>query len=318
MATPDIGDFVIVIGELKNPELLSKRGEIIEINGSWYTVKISGENFKLRLKNLQIVDTESGDTESESDGEEEEEVDADSEEEGNGDDDNVIDEDVNKDIDKKINEEDSVDGDILDEDLDSLVNRTMNKFSSSKFNSKSKACSALHNRLLSSGKAAGRQLVASGGRIEKQTWKKENLIEVAQRGSELYDSASTTAPQLKTTKEARPETVGKGWFDFQPLVIDEKIKRDIKMIQMRNYLDPKRFYKNPDKMGKVLHVGTVIEGPSEYFSSRMSRKERKQTIVEEVLGDEKLKNYSKRKYMEIQSDKNNKKKMFKQKKKGKR
>lgn len=88
------------------------------------------------------------------------------------------------------------------------------------------------------------------------------------------------------------------------------------MIQMRNYLDPKRFYKNPDKVGKVLHVGTVIEGPSEYFSSRMTKKERKQTIVEEILGDQTLKNYSKRKYEEIQVEKNNKKRMFKMKKKG--
>ena len=30
----------------------------------------------------------------------------------------------------------------------------------------------------------------------------------------------------------------------QPLVIDEKIKRDIKMIQMRNYLDPKRYVRS--------------------------------------------------------------------------
>lgn len=77
---------------------------------------------------------------------------------------------------------------------------------------------------------------------------------------------------------------------------------------------PRRFYKNPDKMGKVLHVGTVIEGPSEYFSSRLSRKERKQTIVEEILGDRTLKDYSKRKYSEIQIEKSSKKKMFKSKK----
>lgn len=76
----------------------------------------------------------------------------------------------------------------------------------------------------------------------------------------------------------------------------------------------RRFYKNPDKMGKVLHVGTVIEGPSEYFSSRLSRKERKQTIVEEILGDKTLKDYSKRKYSEIQIEKSSKKKMFKSKK----
>jgi Fcf2 pre-rRNA processing len=67
-------------------------------------------------------------------------------------------------------------------------------------------------------------------------------------------------------------------------------------------------------MGKVLHMGTVIEGPSEYFSSRLSRKERKQTIVEEILGDKTLKDYSKRKYSEIQIEKSSKKKMFKSKK----
>jgi hypothetical protein len=67
-------------------------------------------------------------------------------------------------------------------------------------------------------------------------------------------------------------------------------------------------------MGKVLHVGTVIEGPSEYFSSRLSRKERKQTIVEEILGDRTLIDYSKRKYSEIQIEKSSKKKTFKSKK----
>lgn len=67
-------------------------------------------------------------------------------------------------------------------------------------------------------------------------------------------------------------------------------------------------------MGKVLHVGTVIEGPSEYFSSRLSNKERKRTIVEEILGDKSLKDYSKRKFSEIQVERSNKKKMYKTKK----
>lgn len=84
-----------------------------------------------------------------------------------------------------------------------------------------------------------------------------------------------------------------------------------------SFLPLNRFYKNADKVGKVLHVGTVVEGPSEYFSSRLSKKERKQTIVEEILGDKTLKDYSKRKYSEIQYEKSNKKKMFKT-KKGKR
>ena len=51
---------------------------------------------------------------------------------------------------------------------------------------------------------------------------------------------------------------------------------------MRNYLDPKRFYKAPDKMRAILHVGTVIEGSAEYKSARLTNKQRKQTIVDEV------------------------------------
>lgn len=83
----------------------------------------------------------------------------------------------------------------------------------------------------------------------------------------------------------------------------------------RSYIFPfSRFYKNADKVGKVLHVGTVIEGPSEYFSSRLSNKERKRTIVEEILGDKSLKDYSKRKFTEIQVERSNKKKMYKTKK----
>ena len=93
--------------------------------------------------------------------------------------------------------------------------------------------------------------------------------------------------------------------------MDENLKRDLKVIKMRNYLDPKRFYKKPDKMRRILHVGTVIEGPSEYRSGRLTKKERKSTILEEVMHDAKLKDYSKRKFMEIQAQKANKRRPYK-------
>jgi hypothetical protein len=43
----------------------------------------------------------------------------------------------------------------------------------------------------------------------------------------------------------------------------------------------------------------------------MTKKERKQSILEEVLSDSKLKEYSKRKYMEIQAQKSNKHRRYK-------
>jgi hypothetical protein len=79
-----------------------------------------------------------------------------------------------------------------------------------------------------------------------------------------------------------------------------------------------RFYKNPDKMANILHTGTVIEGPSEYKSARMTNRERKQTIVEEILADKKIRDYSKNKFLEIQSKKSSKKKAYKTARKSKK
>jgi hypothetical protein len=83
--------------------------------------------------------------------------------------------------------------------------------------------------------------------------------------------------------------------------LDDNVKRDIKMIQMRNYIDPKRFYKNPDKLGPVLHIGTVVEGAAEFRSARLTNRERKQSIVHEILADKQIKDYSKRKFNELQA-----------------
>ena len=110
---------------------------------------------------------------------------------------------------------------------------------------------------------------------------------------------------------------------WQPLEMDEKLKRDLSIIRMRNYLDPKRydhwtiyilifiteitllqyrFYKNPDKQRPIVHIGTVIEGPAEYKSSRLTNRERKQSLVDEILADSKIRDYTKRKYMDIQQE----------------
>ncbi len=93
--------------------------------------------------------------------------------------------------------------------------------------------------------------------------------------------------------------------------MNNSIKADLRMIRMRNFLDPKRFYKAPDRMRVVLHEGTVIEGPGEYRSSRIVSKDRRLSIVDEVLYDKELLRYSKRKYEKIQTERNCKIKMYK-------
>lgn len=99
----------------------------------------------------------------------------------------------------------------------------------------------------------------------------------------------------------------KGWFGMQGSTIvgkvtSDQLKADLDVLRMRNYLDPKRFYKSSDKFANtsMLQVGTVIESSAEYYSSRLTKKERKSNFAEEMMSDEKVRAYAKRKSRQLQ------------------
>jgi hypothetical protein len=82
---------------------------------------------------------------------------------------------------------------------------------------------------------------------------------------------------------------------------------------MRSVLDPKRHYKKSDSKADApaySQVGTIIEGPTEYYNSRINNKDRKRTIVEEVLAQEDNSGKFKRKYDDILKAKSSGKKAF--------
>ena len=82
---------------------------------------------------------------------------------------------------------------------------------------------------------------------------------------------------------------------------------------MRSVLDPKRHYKKENLNSgrpEFSQVGTVIEGPTEYFSSRISKKERKRTFVEEALAIERETKRFETKYNDIQMSKKSGKRSF--------
>ena len=108
----------------------------------------------------------------------------------------------------------------------------------------------------------------------------------------------------KTAKKQRDNSAGRGWFGMTPTPMSDQLKTDLAIIRNRNYLDPKKFYKSADSFnGKVLQVGTVIEGSSEFYSSRLTNRERKQNLTEEIMSDPTVANYAKRKYYDMQSEK---------------
>ena len=112
----------------------------------------------------------------------------------------------------------------------------------------------------------------------------------------------TTSFHNKPTKQ-NDSTAGSKWFHMNPTPMTDSLKSDLALIRNRNYLDPKKFYKSSDSFGKVIQLGTVIEGSNEYYTSRLTKNERKRNFTEEVMADEGVASYTKRKFGEVQAEK---------------
>ncbi|KAM6342707.1 deoxynucleotidyltransferase terminal-interacting protein 2 [Alca torda] len=111
--------------------------------------------------------------------------------------------------------------------------------------------------------------------------------------------------QLKKQRRAeRAKTTGDGWFGMKAPEITSELKNDLKVLKMRASLDPKHFYKKNDRDGlpKYFQVGTVVDSPIDFYHSRIPKKQRKRTIVEELLADSEFRRYNKKKYQEIMSE----------------
>ncbi|KAF2639087.1 Fcf2-domain-containing protein [Massarina eburnea CBS 473.64] len=117
----------------------------------------------------------------------------------------------------------------------------------------------------------------------------------------------------KQKQEEKKATAGSDWFNLPRTDMTPELRRDLQLLKMRNVLDPKRHYKKSDSKSDVpeySQVGTMIEGPTEFFNSRINKKDRKQTFVEEVLAQEDNSGKFKRKYDDITKAKSSGKKAF--------
>lgn len=82
---------------------------------------------------------------------------------------------------------------------------------------------------------------------------------------------------------------------------------------MRSILDPKRHYKKENGRAQIpefSQVGTVIEGPTEFFSGRITKKDRKKTLVDETVALERQSGRFASRYNDVQSAKTSGKKGF--------
>ncbi|XP_059710250.1 deoxynucleotidyltransferase terminal-interacting protein 2 [Haemorhous mexicanus] len=147
--------------------------------------------------------------------------------------------------------------------------------------------------------------------IEPQKKKKDQLLQKSVitpdfERKECVPPYRESLNQLKKQRRAeREKTTGDGWFGMKAPEITSELKNDLKVLKMRASLDPKHFYKKNDRDGlpKYFQVGTVVDSPIDFYHSRIPKKQRKRTIVEELLADSEFRRYNKKKYQEIMSEK---------------
>ncbi|KAG5665616.1 hypothetical protein KAF25_009741 [Fusarium avenaceum] len=103
--------------------------------------------------------------------------------------------------------------------------------------------------------------------------------------SSKKDGLTVRAPPqpLPGLKVKEKSTAGSDWFDLPKTNMTPEFKREWQALRMRGILDPKHQKKSLRASApEYSQVGEIIAGPTEFFSARLTRKERKGTMLEEI------------------------------------
>lgn len=139
----------------------------------------------------------------------------------------------------------------------------------------------------------------------KEIMKKCVLTEEFEKAHAVPDADTSKRLIQKKRKLEASKTKGKDWFNLPATELTEEVKQDLEILQMRSVLDPKHFYKKNDLkvLPKYFQVGKVMDSHLEYYNNRLTKKQRKATLVDELLADAQFQQYNKRKYKEIIEEK---------------
>ncbi len=89
---------------------------------------------------------------------------------------------------------------------------------------------------------------------------------------------------------------GPAWFGLGAPQMTPELKRDLRLLKLRGAFDPKRFYKSADASKLPTHfaIGTVVETAADFYAARLHKSERKRTLAEEIMADDGVSAFRKR------------------------
>jgi len=98
---------------------------------------------------------------------------------------------------------------------------------------------------------------------------------------------ATILPDIESKKQITPE-----------------IETTLKLMKLRHVFNPKHFIKRDKSktLPKYFQIGTVIDGPQDYYSEGVSKKRAKKKLVDDLLEDREFKDYHKSKFSQLQRE----------------
>ncbi|KAL4219610.1 Deoxynucleotidyltransferase terminal-interacting protein 2 [Mactra antiquata] len=137
---------------------------------------------------------------------------------------------------------------------------------------------------------------------EPEIMKKSVITDDFEKQDCIATTHTSVREQKKQRKLEREKTKGSQWYNMPATEMSDERKYDLSILKMRKSLDPKHFYKSNDSKTapKYFQFGKVVEDATDFYSSRIPKKQRKSTIVEELLADADFRSFNKRKYTEVQ------------------
>ncbi|XGW09299.1 hypothetical protein V3C99_011530 [Haemonchus contortus] len=143
----------------------------------------------------------------------------------------------------------------------------------------------------------------------------QKLLDKAVCGPSFEKNYGETAKLLgrralkRLRKLEREKTKGREWFDLPASEFTDEAKADLELLQMRAAIDPLAFYRRNDRnvLPKYFQVGRVVDAPEDYYSSRIPKKERKKTMLDELLNDQHFSQTKREKYIALQEREKRKK-----------
>ena len=137
---------------------------------------------------------------------------------------------------------------------------------------------------------------------------KSKCSEILNKYCTLYDKDKCVQPlninyvNKKARKEEMKNTTGPLWYNMKAPELTPELKEDLKAMQIKQYTDPTQFFKKIDKnkLEKFFQIGTIQDNILEGKKNRLRKSEVRNRIAEEILDRDISKNYTLKKFDEIQ------------------